>query len=181
MQAILADLIGPIAYSLVFCKMEKVKVLFVCLGNICRSPMAEGLFLDLIEKEGVADRFEVDSAGTAGHHVGEQADRRMQETARSHGVYLPSRARKFIREDLDAFDYILPMDHSNLSNIKRLTDSNKEHRAQVILMRDFDPEPGDGNVPDPYYGGISGFEDVYQILLRSNQRLLDKIKAENTL
>ncbi len=170
-----------IVYSLVFCEMEKVKVLFVCLGNICRSPMAEGLFLHIIENEGIADRFEVDSAGTSGYHSGEQADQRMRKTAISHGIRLTSRARKLTEEDLDAFDYILPMDHSNLSNIQRIMVSNKEHRAQVILMRDFDPEPEDGNVPDPYYGGISGFEDVYQILLRSNQQLLKKIRADHSI
>lgn len=161
--------------------MEKVKVLFVCLGNICRSPMAEGLFLHLIEKEGIGDRFEVDSAGTAGYHAGELADKRMRETAASHGVHLPSRARKFVKEDLDAFDYILPMDRSNMTNIERLTWPDAQHRAQVIMMRDFDPEPEDGNVPDPYYGGIRGFENVYQILLRSNQRLLEKIRQEHNI
>lgn len=161
--------------------MEKVKVLFVCLGNICRSPMAEGLFLHLIGKEGVSDKFEVDSAGTAGYHVGELADRRMRETAQSHGVHLPSRARKFVKEDLENFDYVLPMDGSNLRNIESLMSPNRDHHAQVILMRNFDPKPEDGNVPDPYYGGASGFENVYEILLRSNQQFLDQIKQDHSI
>ncbi len=158
--------------------MEKVKVLFVCLGNICRSPMAEGLFLHLIQEEGIADRFEVDSAGTAGYHVGEPADSRMRETAQSHGVHLPSRARKFIAEDLDRFDYVLPMDRSNLQNIERLNHPYADNKAKVVMMRDYDPKPGDGNVPDPYYGGRDGFENVYQILLRSNQEFLKQIREE---
>ena len=159
--------------------MEKVKVLFVCLGNICRSPMAEGMFIHLIKEAGIADRFEVDSAGTAGYHVGEPADHRMRETAQGHGVHLPSRARKFVWQDLDKFDYVIAMDRSNHRNIMRLAPVDIGYRAQVVMMRDYDPQPEDGNVPDPYYGGQDGFENVYQIILRSNQRFLEQIRQEH--
>lgn len=161
--------------------MEQIKVLFVCLGNICRSPMAEGVFTHLVEEAGWSERFFIDSAGTSSHHAGELADRRMRETASGHGLTLTSRARQFVAADLDEFDYILPMDHSNLRNIESLIPPSGNHKGKIVLMRDFDPQPQDGNVPDPYYGGQDGFENVYRILLRSNQRLLSSIQEEQDL
>lgn len=158
--------------------MQEVKVLFVCLGNICRSPMAEGLFLDLIAKENLANRFFVDSAGTSGHHAGELADSRMRATAAAHGVHLPSRSRQLKYADLETFDYILAMDRSNFRNIESLKHPGKEFKAKVILMRDFDQESDSPDVPDPYYGGQSGFEDVYQMLKRANVDLLAHIRKE---
>ncbi len=149
----------------------KVRVLFVCLGNICRSPMAEGFFLDLIEKKSKKNNFTVDSAGTGAYHVGELPDKRMRETAYGHGIHLTSKARQLISQDFYNFDYILAMDESNFQNINQIKPSNStEPLATVLLMREFDKEvQGDKNVPDPYYGGISGFEDVYQIVKRSNE------------
>lgn len=150
------------------------KILFVCLGNICRSPMAEGIFLDLIEKKEISNDFFVDSAGTGAYHVGELPDNRMREIAYSHGILLTSKARQFIKEDFNEFDYILAMDESNFKNIIKLQPKNPN--AEVILMRNFDEKAIiDKNVPDPYYGGIDGFEEVYQILLRSNQKFLSSI------
>ncbi|MCP4521132.1 MAG: low molecular weight phosphotyrosine protein phosphatase [Cytophagales bacterium] len=155
----------------------KTKVLFVCLGNICRSPMGEGAFLNLINEKGITDEFEVDSAGTAAYHVGNLPDKRMRETAYSHGVLLTSRARQFQKEDFHTFDYILAMDESNLKNINRLKPTNP--KAKVFLMREFDElVEQDKNVPDPYYGGIEGFEEVYQMLTRSSKTLLDFIQNE---
>ncbi len=161
--------------------MEAVKVLFVCLGNICRSPMAEGLFLDLIEKENISDKFEVDSAGTSGHHVGERADRRMRMTAESHGVELPSRSRQIKPNDLYTYDYILAMDRSNLRNIEALQHAGKPATAKILLMRKFDHEANGLDVPDPYYGGQDGFEDVYQMLQRSNIEFLEHVKTEQSI
>lgn len=156
--------------------MDAVKVLFVCLGNICRSPMAEGLFDDLVKKSGLSERFEIDSAGTSNHHEGELADRRMRETARRHGIELVTRARPLRRKDLQEFDYIAAMDRSVFRAIQALR--GESATANVFLMRDFDPSPDSPDVPDPYYGGSEGFEEVYQILLRSTMELLAHIRVE---
>lgn len=158
-----------------------VRVLFVCLGNICRSPMAEGLFLHLVQEANLADQIEIDSAGTGGWHVGAPADARMRETAQRHGIYLPSRARQVTLKDFDQFDYILPMDQSNLADLHELQVRTPQARAKVIKMRHFDPEAPGADVPDPYYSGQRGFEDVYEMLERSCRRLLDYIVTEQEL
>lgn len=150
----------------------KIKVVFVCLGNICRSPVAEGVFKEMVENKGYSSLFEIDSAGTGAYHVGELPDSRMRETAFSHGIKLVSRARKFEKKDLDYYDYIVVMDKSNFRNVLSLSD--KAH-SNVHLMRDFDPLPEDGEVPDPYYGGITGFKNVFQIVSRSCDVLLQEI------
>ena len=129
--------------------------------------MAEGLFLNLIEQQGVLDKYIVDSAGTAGYHIGARPDERMLETAANHNVELPSFARKFEVTDFTNFDYIIAMDQQNLEDIESLRPSNN-NGAQVFKMRDFDEDDKGGNVPDPYYGGQSGFENVYQILKKCN-------------
>ena len=148
---------------------KKIKVLFVCLGNICRSPMAEGAFLHLIEKAKLQDRFEVDSAGTAAYHIGKLADERMRKISANHGILLKSRARKITKEDLDYYDYILAMDKENHKNIQKLSVCPL---TNLYLMREFDDQvPGD-EVPDPYYGGLDGFEEVYEMQLRTNKKML---------
>lgn len=123
--------------------------------------MAEGLFAHHVNQRNLSHLFEIDSAGTAGYHVGELPDRRMRRTAKRHHIDLTSRARKFTASDLNSFDFILAMDRSNLSDILALSDG--EHSATVQLMRDFEPM-ANADVPDPYYGGDDGFEAVYQLL-----------------
>jgi protein-tyrosine phosphatase len=141
------------------------KVLFVCLGNICRSPMAEGVFKKVVESKGVASKFYIDSAGTSAYHIGAQPDARMRATALENGIVLDHCARQIKIKDFDDFDYILAMDISNYHNIRSLT-SDKAKLDKVLMMRAFDSDKSSMDVPDPYYGGISGFKEVYDILWR---------------
>ena len=151
------------------------KICFVCLGNICRSPTAEGVFQHLVNERNLQPYFEVDSAGTSAYHVGESANSKSQQTAKQHGITLHSKARQFESFDLDYFDMVLAMDQENMSNIKRMS-NGKQENTNIGMLRDFDPEPGDGEVPDPYYGGMRGFENVFQIVKRSCENLLDKLE-----
>jgi low molecular weight protein-tyrosine phosphatase len=153
----------------------KTRILFVCLGNICRSPMAEGLFLHLLKTKypKLENKFEVDSAGTASYHTGELPDLRMRETALNHGIELIARARTVTSTDLNYYDYIVAMDQSNQRDIELLL--KPPYKAQIVLMRDYEEQPIDKNVPDPYFGGKSGFEEVYQLLSRCNTRFLNEL------
>ena len=156
---------------------RSVRVLFVCLGNICRSPLAEGLFQQKVNDAGLADRVEVDSAGTGGWHVGAPPDRRMTATASKRGVDLSRlQARQLDRADLDDFDHVFVMDKSNLHDTLAL-DPDGDHGTRVRLFREFDPEPGDYQVPDPYYGGPDGFEHVYAIADRTTGAILDRLRG----
>ena len=146
-------------------------VLFVCLGNICRSPLAEGIFQHLVEEAGVSDEFEIDSAGTGAWHVGERPDTRAIAVARAHGITLPSRARQITPEDLDHFDYVIAMDLENVRNLENMAESSRTD-VQIHLLREFDPEHTGDEVPDPYYGGASGFEKVFKIVSQSCEALL---------
>lgn len=158
-----------------------INVLFVCLGNICRSPMAEGLFLHFVTEAGLTDHIRVDSCGTGGWHAGEKPDGRMRETARKHGIELPSLARQIRYSDFEEFDYIIPMDHNNHSDVMELRERSPQVKAQVFLMRDFDEQGKGQGVPDPYYGGREGFEQVYQMLYRSCEKLLTHIRTTHEL
>ena len=152
-------------------------VLFVCLGNICRSPLAEGVFRHLVAEEGLEEHFVIDSAGTGAWHVGERPDRRSVEVAAAHGVALPGHARQVTREDLDRFDRVVAMDRDNLEALRALAPGGG-NGARIHLLREYDPA-GDGDeVPDPYYGGPKGFEEVYQMVRRSCERLLDELRPE---
>ncbi|MGD8428173.1 MAG: low molecular weight protein-tyrosine-phosphatase [Balneolaceae bacterium] len=151
------------------------KICFVCLGNICRSPTAEGILQHLVNERGLQPYFEIDSAGTSAYHIGEPANSKSQRTANSHGIKLHSRARQFNKADLDYYDLVLAMDRENLNNIKQMASGH--HEDKIGLMRDFDPRPGDGQVPDPYYGGAEGFENVFQIISRSCEHLLDELES----
>lgn len=159
-----------------------IKVLFVCLGNICRSPVAEGIFAKLIKEKGLNHKVSCDSCGTANYHIGGSPDDRSSENARNNGLVLNHRARQFTKEDFENFDYILAMDAKNMAEIKALENQAKNATYTLMMMRDFD-ELGKGtDVPDPYYGGSGGFQDVFDILQRSNERLLDfVIDKESTI
>lgn len=154
-----------------------IRVLFVCLGNICRSPLAEGLFAQEVAQRELATRYETDSAGTGNYHRGELPDTRTRANAASHGLLLTHRARTFVREDFDRFDHILVMDRQNEQRVLALA-RHKADEAKLRLMREYDPQPGDGQVPDPWFGGEEGFEEVYQILKRSTRQLLNELEGE---
>lgn len=142
-----------------------IRVCFVCLGNICRSPTAEGILLHLVQQAGLAEGFVIDSAGTGGYHVGEEPDPRTLRTARARGVHLPSRARKFEAHDFSRFDYVLAMDGENLRVLQALA-PDAEAQAKVRLLRSFDADsPSGAGVPDPYYGAGDGFERVFDICM----------------
>jgi len=149
------------------------RVLFVCLGNICRSPLAEGVMRHLAEASGVA--LGIDSAGTGAWHAGEAPDRRSREVARRHGVSLDGqRARQVELEDFHRFDLIVAMDADNLADLEAMRPEHAEVR--LARLRDWDPE-GSGDVPDPYYGGAQGFEDVYRMVERSCAALLGELRS----
>ena len=153
------------------------RVMFVCMGNICRSPLAEGVFRHVAQEMNVFDHYEVASSGTGAWHVGQKPDRRMRETAMRHGVSLEEqRAQQFEFGDLSYYDVILTMDSDNLSNIKHL-DRHGKYADKIKLFRSYDPEPGDLQVPDPYYGGEQGFEHVYQIVDRTVRKLLQDLES----
>jgi protein-tyrosine phosphatase len=154
----------------------RTSVLFVCLGNICRSPLAEGVFHHLVNQAGLSDRFEIDSAGTGAWHVGERPDARAEMVANQHGVQLDSRAREVTEEDLRRFDYVIAMDRENLRSLERMAGAGGSE-AEIRLLRDFDSEADGDDVPDPYYGGGSGFETVYEMVHRCCQALLYRLNA----
>ena len=161
--------------------LSKVRVLFVCLGNICRSPLAEGVFRSIVKEHGQELVFEIDSAGTSGWHIGNPPDKRMRTTASQHRVEIGHfKGRQFVASDLTLFDYIFAMDKSNLDDMLSL-DGAGEYAHKVRLFREFDPEPGDFAVPDPYYGGEQGFEEVYQIVERTSRMLFHRLAEEHRL
>jgi protein-tyrosine phosphatase len=155
-----------------------MKICFVCLGNIVRSPLAEGLFRHLAEEQGVGDQYQVDSAGTSSFHVGEEPDPRMRKVARRKGLEYTGRSRQFQPEDFERFDLIIAMDADNRRQLHAMA-STPEQREKVRLLREYDPQGGgDQGVPDPYYGGMQGFEKVWDIVRRSTENLLDKLEAD---
>ncbi len=158
--------------------LVKLRVLFVCLGNICRSPMAEAVFRHLVREKGLTEYFEIDSAGLGGWHVGEpphEGTRKILEEKQIDGTGLV--ARQIREEDLNAFDYILVMDRVNLNEIKALADQSGEHRADIRLLMDFAPEKGSSEVPDPYYNGR--FSEVYELVEAGCQGFLNKLLREH--
>ena len=156
-------------------KENPYKICFVCLGNICRSPTAEGVFQHLVNQRGLHSYFYIDSAGTSAYHIGEPANSKSQWVANQQGVKLHSKARRFVPSDLEEFDLILAMDSENFSNI-RLLDKNGSYAEKIKMMREFEPQPDSPDVPDPYYGGMDGFQDVFDVIMRSCEGLLDELE-----
>ena len=160
---------------------DPIRVQFVCLGNICRSPLAEVVFRDKVREAGLYDRFDIESSGTGDWHIGEGADSRMEQTAESHGHSLDAHsASQFQADDLEAYHHIFVMDKSNLNDVLYL-DEDEQHSGKVRLFREFDPNPGDFQVPDPYYGGEDGFENVYDIVDRTTSVIMERLVAEYEL
>jgi len=157
-----------------------VRLCFVCLGNICRSPTAWGVMKKLVAREGVAQRFVIDSAGTAGYHAGDGADPRTVLHAKRRGVDLaPHRARQFGRSDFARFDYVLAADADNVRVLQKLAPDDAA-RAKIHLLRAFEPSaPRGASVPDPYYGGSSGFDDVLDICERACRGLLEHMRVHH--
>ena len=153
------------------------RVLFVCLGNICRSPLAEGVFQHLVRERGLALHYHVDSAGTGAWHVGDSPDARSIAVASRNGVTLSSRARQVALTDFEGFDYVIAMDRQNLLDLRALA-RGSAGPAKLHLLREFDPEPGDRQVPDPYYDGDEGFDRVYAMVRRACEGLLAALEAE---
>lgn len=155
-----------------------VNVLFVCLGNICRSPAAEGVFRALVAREGLDGKIVCDSAGTGSWHIGEPPDKRMRAAARRRGVDLDAlRGRQVTVADFERFDYVLAMDDDNLANLQALCPPGRAGRLARFL--DFAPEAGRSDVPDPYYGGEAGFERVLDLVEMASKGLLADIRARH--
>src|SRR5699024_9069233 len=155
-------------------KDNHFKICFVCLGNICRSPTAQGVFQHLVDERGLSDYFEIDSSGTSASHEGESANSHSQSTANKHAIELHSTARRFKSYDLDYLDLIMPRGNGNLVSISRMGQDKHQHRVQ--LLRHFDAEKGNEEVPGPDYGGNDGFERVLGSIKRSSDQLLDELE-----
>ena len=153
----------------------KVKVLFVCLGNICRSPAAEGVFLDLLEKKNLLSSFEIDSAGTGDWHIGDLPDKRMREAALERGIELTSRSRQIQKQDFVRFDHILVMDDSNFENVMKLTEKVDE-QSKVKKFTDYQSDSKRTIVPDPYFGGKEGFYEVLDLVEECSKGFLNALK-----
>lgn len=156
------------------------KLLFVCLGNICRSPSAENIMNHLIAQGNLSDQIVCDSAGTAGYHIGSSPDQRMAAAAQRRGIQLKGQARKFQKSDFEDFDLILAMDKDNYQNILALDPTGK-YKDKVRLMCDFATHHQEQEVPDPYYGGTEGFNNVIDLLLDACDGLLQYVVQTNAL
>ena len=155
-------------------KKKQISVLFVCAGNICRSPTAEGVFRRMVEKAGLGRRVHIDSASTIAFHIGEGPDPRSQKAARNRGIDLSDlRARQFNRCDFDTFDFLIALDRSHLKTLEEQVPENCD--ATLRLLMDYDPRSTIEDVPDPYYGDPSGFDDVLNLIERAAAGLLQEI------
>lgn len=158
----------------------RIGVLFVCLGNICRSPTAEGVFRGRVEAVGLSDRFVIDSAGTHAYHIDAPPDMRAQQVANARGVDLSNlRGRQATREDMGHFDHIIAMDNHNLKDLKQL--ASVEQQKKLSLFMRFSHHFDEEEVPDPYYGGISGYEMVSDMIEDAAEGLLLMLRQQHKL
>jgi protein-tyrosine phosphatase len=155
-----------------------IRVCFVCLGNICRSPTAEGVMKHLVQEAGLAQTFFIDSAGTGAYHVGERADARSAQAALQHGIELTSEARQFVEDDFDAFDYVVAMDRKNHAHLQRLA-RREADRDKLSLLRSFEAQAMALDVPDPYFE--DNFDEVFEICRAGCAGLLEHIVRERGL
>ena len=159
-------------------RKPKIRVLFVCMGNICRSPTAQGAFERVVAAAGLDETITIDSAGTHAYHIGEPPDARSQQTARTRGVDLSGqRARQVASADFEHFDYVLAMDRQNLSALEQICPADHRHKLRLFLH--FAPGLGEDEVPDPYYGGASGFERVFDLIEAAGMGLLEEIRRRH--
>jgi protein-tyrosine phosphatase len=160
-----------------------MRLLFVCMGNICRSPTAEAVMRAVVAREGLDGEVEIDSAGTGSWHVGNPPDRRSTAAAEARGIVLEGAARQVTAEDFEDYDLLLAADAENVADLRRLA-PDAQAAEKIVLLRQFDPEAvaaGDLDVPDPYYGGPSGFEDVLDLVESACEGLLSSLRAEGRL
>ena len=158
--------------------MSKVKILFVCMGNICRSPTAQGVFESLVAADGLEERIEIDSAGTHAYHVGEGPDQRATRAAAQRGIDLSGQqARSVAAEDFEYFDYVLAMDSSNLDDLQAMCPDQYQDRIRLLLA--FAGDLTEQDVPDPYYGGSQGFERVLDLIEQGARGLLQDVRQRS--
>lgn len=155
-----------------------IRILFVCMGNICRSPAAESVMRHLLDKQNLQNAIEIDSAGTLGYHAGNRSDPRIRSAGERRGYQFVHRARQVTSDDFARFDYIVAMDHQNVADLQFLMPENNG-RARVSLLMSHCTEGGECEVPDPYYGGSEGFEDVLNLVEKGCAALLNRILADH--
>lgn|SRR5690606_10968320 len=158
-----------------------IKVLFVCLGNICRSPLAEAIFDHKVKEKGLSQHLASDSCGTSNYHIGKAPDHRSITCAQNRGILIDHQGRQISSRDFEDFDYLIVMDESNLTNVQNLMERSGHNHPRLHLMREFQPNAAHMEVPDPYYGEAEGFEEVYDILDESIDHLLAHIIQEHGL
>ena len=160
--------------------MEKIRVLFVCMGNICRSPTAEGVFSSMVKEQDIADQFDIDSAGTHAYHIGEAPDLRAQKAAKDRGIQLSHiKARKVVYGDFEDFDYLLAMDDDNYEILMQA--SPEQFKEKVKYFLEFAPDLDTRQVPDPYYGGKYGFERVLDMVENASLGFLNSLKKSGDI
>ena len=156
-----------------------MRIIFVCQGNIIRSPLAENMFRHLAQERGVGEKYQLDSAGTSAFHIGELPDHRMRQVAQEKGFQYTGKARQYMRDEFDQHDLIIVMDRSNLRILSSWASTEEEKK--IRMMREFDPQGSAGmDVPDPYYGGLDGFDKTFEIVKRSCQGLLEALESETS-
>lgn len=156
-----------------------IRILFVCLGNICRSPLAEAILNHKISEKRYQDKVSCDSCGTSDYHIGELPDERALACAHENGISLMHRGRQLHRTDFRDFDYLIAMDNANLESIKKLSDQVKAQPKNICLMRAFQKNPEFIEVPDPYYGGPEGFQKVFEILNEAIEGLVNELEKNH--